>query len=77
MLYSDYYGSGYSVGVAYYTSGGPYDNAGYMTYLHPGLTATVTHLDGHVKAWNMHAVPKTMWNSRFWGENTSCTGTQQ
>ena len=74
MLYSDYYSpSGYYANVSHYTSGGGY-TGGYMTYLHPGLTATVTHLDGHVKAWNMHAVPKTSWDSRFWGANPSCTG---
>ena len=74
MLYSDYYSSiGWSVYIAHYTSGSPY-STGYMTYLHPGLTATVTHLDGHVKAWNMNAVPKASWDSRFWGDNSSCTG---
>ena len=77
MVYSDYYcGFGYDVRVAHYSTGSAYESvAGYMTYLHPGLTATVTHLDGHVKAWNMYAVPKESWDSRFWGGNPSCTGT--
>lgn len=77
MVYSDFYysGSDYDMEIAYFTSGSSaYSGKGYMTYLHPGLTATVTHLDGHVKAWNMHAVPKSSWDSRFWGENPSCTG---
>ena len=73
MLYSDYYGPAWTVNVAYYTAGGPY-SSGYMTYLHPGATASVTHLDGHVRAWRMNAVPRSTWNSRFWGENSSCTG---
>ena len=75
MLYSDYYATtGWTTNVANYTSGGSYTTVGYMTYLHPGLTATVTHLDGHVKAWRMHAVPQGTWDSRFWGNNSSCTG---
>ena len=64
MLYADYSGSAYSTLIS----------TGKITYLHPGLTATVTHLDGHVKAWNMYAVPKESWDSRFWGANPSCTG---
>ena len=76
MMYSDFYysGGGYSVNIAHYTSGSVYTTNGYMTYLHPGLTATVTHLDGHVKAWSMGAVPKESWDSRFWGANPSCSG---
>ena len=70
MLYSDYYSSsGYIASVEREGLG----NAS-ITYLHPGLTATITHLDGHVKAWNMHAVPKSEWDSRFWGGNPSCKG---
>ena len=64
MLYADYYASAYTTTVS----------IGRITYLHPGLTATVTHLDGHVKAWNMNAVPQSGWDSRFWGGNPSCTG---
>lgn len=76
MMYSDFQSNnGYDSRVAHYITGSAYESmAGFMTYLHPGLTATVTHLDGHVKAWNMHAVPKTSWDSRFWGANPSCTG---
>lgn len=75
MLYSDFYSPwGYTHTVGHFSTGG-YSSVGYMTYLHPGLTATVTHIDGHVKAWNMHAVPQNRWNSRFWGENaTKFTG---
>ena len=73
MVYSDYYGPAYSVDVAHYTSGSSY-TVGYTTYLHPGLTASITHLDGHVKAWSMNAIPQSSWNSRFWGANPSCTG---
>ena len=69
MLYADYYSS-----IGYAESVQPSSQPSTITYLHPGLTATVTHLDGHVKAWNMYAVPQTGWNSRFWGGNPSCTG---
>lgn len=77
MLYSDYYcNAGWSVTVANEFAGASaYTTAGYMTYLHQGLTATVTHLDGHVKLYRYGSVPKRQWNSRFWGENDSgCTG---
>ena len=75
MLYSDYYyHQGWSIAVANQSSEGATYNAGYMTYLHPGLTATVTHLDGHVKLYTLGAVPKRQWDSRFWGENPTCTG---
>ena len=77
MLYSDFYyqGSAYDLNVAHFTSGSTtYTDRGYMTYLHPGLTATVTHLDGHVKAWNIHAVPQIMDKSRFWGKSPDTGG---
>ena len=77
MLYSDFYyrGSGYDLNVASFTSGSTtYPDRGYMTYLHPGLTATVTHLDGHVKAWGMNAVPQIMEKSRFWGKSPDTGG---
>ena len=74
MMYSDYYYNiGWFVNVADSVPDGPYTQ-GYMTYLHPGLTATVTHLDGHVKAYRFGSVPKRQGDSRFWGENPSCTG---
>jgi len=77
MVYSDFYcsGNGYVVVVSNETSGSSsYSGSGYMTYLHPGATATVTHLDGHVKSYRFGSVPKRQWNSRFWGENSGCTG---
>ena len=71
MLYADFYSSsGYASTIDSPAS----SSSSKITYLHPGLTATVTHLDGHVKAWNMYAVPQTAWDSRFWGGNTSCKG---
>ena len=76
MLFSDYYyHQGWSVTVANEFAEGAQYSSGYMTYLHQGLTATVTHLDGHVKLYRYGSVPKRQWNSRFWGENDSgCTG---
>ena len=68
MLYSDYESTvGYTVCVANHTApGNAYANS-YITYLHPGLTATITYLDGHVKASSLASVPLYQWDSRFWG----------
>jgi len=73
MLYSDYHATtAYSTLVA---AGQSNDDNSWIAYLHPGMTATVAHLDGHVRAWRMQEVPQTAWNSRFWGGNPECTGT--
>lgn len=68
MLVGDFQGKGYNYYLASHgpgISGSPYD-CSYSSYLHPGLTTSVSYLDGHSQRISYAAIPKFTWSSYFW-----------